>query len=371
MKARDGITSIRKEAWRALEPSNFPFADYEFLQALEASGAVGDAAGWIPRVLLDDDQGASYLYVKDNSYGEYIFDWAWAEAYHRHGLAYYPKVVSSVPFTPATGPKLLFAEGVDREEVAARLLEAGKRIAEEAEASSLHYLFLTPEEIPYFEKAGLLIRHSFQYHWKNRDFATFDDYLGTLKSRKRKEIVKERREVRAANVELLTVTGRDLTMTHADTFHAFYSSTVEKKGAIGYLNADFFRRLFTTMSNRVVLFLALEGDKPIAGSLYLHKGDALFGRYWGASKEIRHLHFELGYYQPIEYAIAHGVKVVEAGAQGEHKIARGFLPELTYSAHWIRHPAFAEAIARFIDEEKRAIAGHFAALATYSPFKTA
>jgi len=367
MKPFASLEKVSKDTWQRLCPPDFPFSEYEFLTALELSGSVGEQAGWVPQYLVDS-QGASFLYVKNNSYGEYIFDWAWADAYHRHGVAYFPKVVSAIPFTPATGPKLLFSPGADREAVAGRLLQAAKRKTEEENASSLHYLFLTREELPFFGREEFLIRHSFQYHWKNREYGSFDDFLSALKSRKRKQILKERREAKGNGINIIRLSGESLKPEHAEIFHGFYLSTVEKMGASAYLGLDFFRRVFETMRNEIVLILAEERGQAVAGALYFEKGHSLFGRYWGASKELPYLHFELCYYQPIEYAIAKGLKVVEAGAQGEHKVARGFLPELTYSAHWIRHPAFREAIGRFIDEEKLAIASHFAAWEEHSPY---
>jgi len=367
MKALEGISSLTKETWRRLEAPNFPFFDYEFLCALEMSGAVGAEAGWLPQLLFDEE-GATPLYIKNNSYGEYIFDWAWAEAYHRNRLAYYPKVVASAPFTPATGPKFLFSPNADRANVASRLIASAKGITEAVQGSSLHYLFLDPDEVAYFAETDLLVRHSFQYHWRNHGYSSFEDFLGRFKSRKRKQIHKERREVATAGLDLSVVTGESITEAHALLFYEFYLGTVGKKGAIDYLNLDFFRRVFSTMKDRIVLFLAHEKGEPIAGVLYFEKGDALFGRYWGATKEVPYLHFELSYYQPIQYAISKGLKLIEGGAQGEHKIARGFQPELTYSAHWIRHPAFREGIARFIDEEKRAIQAHFREIESFSPY---
>jgi len=368
MRPFTSLSSLAQPAWQRLTPPDFPFTDYEFLLALEQSECVGEDAGWIPHYLVEPE-GASFLYLKNNSYGEYIFDWAWADAYHRHGMAYFPKLVSAIPFTPATGPKLLFSPVADRDAVAARLLLAAKKKTEEQNASSLHYLFLTREELSYFEREEFLIRHSFQYHWKNREYGSFDDFLSVLKSRKRKQILKERREAQGNGINIMRLSGEALKPEHAGIFHGFYLSTVEKMGASAYLNLDFFRRVFETMKKEIILILAEERGQPVAGALYFEKGSSLFGRYWGASKELPYLHFELCYYQPIEYAIGKGLKAVEAGAQGEHKVARGFLPELTYSAHWIRHPAFREAIGRFIDEEKLAIEAHFAAWKEHSPYR--
>lgn len=367
------LERIGKPAWSALETADFPFNDLEYLWALETSGSVAAETGWQPVTLTAGRGGkveaACPLYVKNHSYGEYIFDWGWAQAYERNGIAYYPKVLSMVPFTPATGPKLLFAENADRAALARTLLGAARGMTEKLGASSLHFLFLSPEEIPYFEREGFLIRHSFQYHWTNRGYATFDDFLDALKARKRKQIVKERRELAEAGLSISRVSGDALTPAHAALFYEFYRSTTEKMGAIPYLTPEFYRKVFADMRDRVHLFVAERDGKPVAASLCYAKGEALFGRYWGASEEVRHLHFELCYYRPIEYAIEKRLRLFEAGAQGEHKVARGFLPALTYSAHWIRHPQFSRAIEEYVADEKASIANYFAGMKEHSPYR--
>ncbi len=358
-----------------MESPDFPFSGYDYLRALEHSKSVGGESGWSPLYLTVVSggalQGASYLYSKDNSYGEYIFDWEWVRAYHQHGVPYFPKLLSAVPFTPATGPKLLFAEGADRDRVAAALIAAALGEMETSNQSSLHYLFLSPEEIPFFEKAGFQIRHSFQYHWENQEYAGFEDFLGALKPRKRKQIEREREQLREAKLEIRALTGGELTQAHAKLFYQFYLSTISKMGAIAYLTESFFTEVFETMRDQIVLFWAEDGGEPVAGSLCYFIGNTLFGRYWGSSRDVRNLHFELCYYGPIEWAIGRGITRFEAGAQGEHKIARGFTPALTYSAHWIRHPQFREAIGRFIEAEKTAIARLFDDMEAHSPFKGA
>ncbi len=367
------IEAVSKDDWSRLEAKNFPFTNHEYLLALETTGVVSPRAGWCPLHLTAWDgnhlEGASFLYVKNNSYGEYIFDWSWAQAYAQHEIPYFPKVLSAIPFTPATGPKLLFSTSANRSEVASSLIRAAMEKTETLNASSLHYLFLTPEEVPYFEQEGFLIRHSFQYHWKNQNFASFDDFLESLKPRKRKQIVKERQEVAACGLKISVLHGEDLRAEHAFIFHGFYKSTIEKMGAIPYLTLPFFQRVFETMKNQILLILAEGAEGPVAGALYYEKGDTLFGRYWGANQEIRNLHFELCYYQPLEYAIKKGLKLFEAGAQGEHKMARGFLPELTLSAHWIRNPSFAKAVSGFIEEEKAAIGSYFEEMSGHSPYR--
>ncbi|MGH8612827.1 MAG: GNAT family N-acetyltransferase [Gammaproteobacteria bacterium] len=373
IKAFERLEAISGEDWARLCHGGFPFSDYAYLHALEATGAVGSRSGWIPYHLTawrgDELEGASFLYLKDNSYGEYIFDWAWAQAYARSGLPYYPKLVSAIPFTPATGPKLLFSRSVDRAALASGLIRAAKEKTEALELSSLHYLFLRSEEIPYFEREGFLIRHSFQYHWKNQDFPSFDAFLASLKPRKRKHILKERQELQSHRLRISILRGADLRPEHATVFHGFYRSTIEKMGAIPYLHLAFFQRVFELMRDQVLLILAEQAGIPVAGALCYENGACLYGRYWGSSREIRNLHFEICYYRPLEYAIAKGLKLFEAGAQGEHKIARGFVPQLTYSAHWIRHPAFRNAIERFIAEEKGVIRAFFEEMKVHSPYR--
>ncbi len=338
---------------------------------MENSGSVGKNTGWTPLYLTAFSkgalQGASYLYTKEHSYGEYIFDWNWVQAYEKFQIPYFPKLLGAVPFTPATGPKFLFAAGADRESVASALITAALLEMETLNYSSLHYLFITPEEIPSFQKAGFQIRHSFQYHWSNPGYANFHDFLNSLKPRKRKQIARERAQLQDAELTLRTVTGDELTPDLAKLFYRFYLATITKMDALPYLSEDFFVEVFGTMREQIVLFIAEERGEAIAGSICYFKGDTLYGRYWGSSREVRNLHFELCYYQPIEWAIAKGIRRFEAGAQGEHKIARGFLPTLTYSAHWIRHPQFRDAIGRFIEEEKRAIRDLFEKLKEHSP----
>lgn len=369
IEIRESLESISEEIWSPLCPPDFPFFDLAFLRAFEETGAVGTQAGWQPfHITAWKDnhlEGACPLYLKNHSYGEYIFDWGWASAYQEHGLAYYPKLVAAVPFTPATGPKLLGQS----ESVRSLLVKVAREMVPRLKASSLHYLFLTEEELPLFEKAGFLIRHSFQYHWRNRSYGSFGNFLDAFRAPKRKQIRKERREVQGQGLEISIVTGEELTEEYAEIFHRFYLSTIEKMSAIAYLDLAFFQRIFACRSIKTVLFLARKQGAVVAGSLCFEKGDRLYGRYWGATEAFRALHFELCYYRPIEYAIARGLTCFEAGAQGEHKLARGFEPVLTYSAHWIEHPGFRSAIARFIEEEKRGIQAYFLDLATHSPLK--
>src|SRR5215203_4991007 len=367
------IKHVEKGAWRALEPPDFPFFDFEFLLALERSRSVGRRSGWSPVYLVCEDQGrilgAMPLYNKMDSYGEYVFDWAWANAYHEHGLSYYPKLVSAVPFTPATGPKLLVRADTDRAQVASGLLDAARKLADESGASSTHALFLPEREMYEFEERGYAIRHSLQFHWRNRGYGEFQDYLDAMTSKRRRQVARERRQIEGVEVEHLT--GEALLPEHAALMYGFYVDTYDRKWGSPYLTRAFFDEVFRTMRDRIMLAIARDEltRRPVAGALFFFKGDAIFGRYWGAFKKVRNLHFELCYYQGIEFAVERGMTLFEAGAQGEHKLARGFLPVVTYSAHDIRHPAFRRAIEHYIAEEREMISYQLAEYMDHDPFK--
>lgn len=373
-----GIEHVGRAAWREVEAPDFPFFDFEFLVALESSGSVGERSGWTPVYLVcrDDEArvlGAMCAYLKTDSYGEYIFDWDWAHAYHENRLSYYPKLTSAVPFTPATGPKLLFAkrlESSEREKVSGALLEAFRGLGDDLRVSSSHALFLPEPEVPVFEDAGFAIRRSLQFHWRNRGHESFEDYLAALQSKRRRQIARERRQLGEEGMEILRLSGDELRPEHAGMMYEFYISTADRKWGMPYLNEAFFYEVFETMKDRTLFVLARDGSGfPVAGTLNFFKGDSLFGRYWGAVEEVRNLHFELCYYQTIEFAIERGIKLFEAGAQGEHKLARGFLPTVTHSAHEIRHPAFRRAIERYIAEEREIVARNVEIYAGHDPYK--
>ena len=361
-------------AWRVLEPPDFPFFDFEFLRALERSGSIGGASGWSPVYLVCRDDlgrvlGALCLYLKTNSYGEYIFDWEWAHAYRQHGLPYYPKLVAAVPFTPATGPRLLVRPDTDRAAVTRTLLVAARRLGEERRVSSSHALFLPEEELDEFVEHGFAVRHSVQFHWRNPGYSAFSDYLDAMMSKRRRQVARERRQLEGVEIERLT--GSELSPEHAATMYRFYLSTSDRKWGSPYLTGAFFAEVFRTMGDRILLVLARDGStgRPIAGALNFFKGRTLYGRYWGATDERRNLHFELCYYQAIEFAIERHLALFEAGAQGQHKLARGFLPSLTYSAHAIRHPEFRRAIEDYITMEKKLLAEDMADYAQRDPYK--
>ena len=371
------IEHANETAWRTLEPPDFPFFDFEFLHALERSGSIGGASGWSPVYLVCKEGervlGALCLYLKTDSYGEYIFDWGWARAYREHGLPYYPKLVAAVPFTPATGPKLLVRPDADgaRAAVTHALLDAARRLGDERRVSSSHALFLPERELDEFTERGFAVRHSLQFHWRNRGYDAFSDYLDALEGKRRRQVARERRQLEGEGLEIERLTGEELSPEHADVMYRFYTGTLDRKWGVPYLTRTFFTEVFQTMRDRILLVLARDKStgRPVAGALNFFQGQTLYGRYWGAAEERRNLHFELCYYQAIEFAVERGLTLFEAGAQGEHKLARGFLPSLTYSAHEIRHPAFRQAIERYIAEEKELLAEDMEAYAHHDPYK--
>jgi uncharacterized protein len=367
---------ITAAAWNALVGEDNPFLRYEFLSALERTACVGAASGWQPRHLVAHADGpltgellgAVPLYLKHHSYGEYVFDWAWANAYARSGLEYYPKLVAAVPFTPVTGPRLLCV-GADSDDIATRLIQGALTLAQETGASSLHWLFTNEKDTKRLEGHGLMQRTACQFHWSNPGYRDFDEFLSGFTSSKRKKIKRERRHVREAGIEMEVLTNEDITPAHMDRFHAFYRSTIEAHGAIPYLSRDFFHALGETMSENIVLILARHGKEPVAGALNLRGRDTLYGRYWGCLKDFHSLHFETCYYAAIEYCIAQKLSRFEAGAQGEHKIARGFMPTVTYSMHWLAQPQFARAVADFLEHEKNGVQYYMDELHERTPFK--
>ncbi|MGI8649219.1 MAG: GNAT family N-acetyltransferase [Rubrobacter sp.] len=373
------IERVGKDAWRAIEPKDFPFFDHEFLLALERSGSVGQGTGWMPVYLLcteefdgeDELLGALCVYLKTDSYGEYIFDWDWAHAYHQNGMSYYPKLTAAVPFTPATGPKLLMRDELPEDlkvVIEGALLDAASRIGDQADVSSTHALFLPRDEVPKFEERGFAIRHSMQFHWHNQNYEEFDDYLAALQSKRRRQIARERRQL-DDDLKIERFTGETLDRRHAHAMYRFYLDTSDRKWGSPYLTGEFFEEVFETMDDRILLVAASEGNGMLAGALNFYKGGALFGRYWGTLEDRRNLHFEVCYYQQTEFCIERGIGRFEAGAQGEHKLARGFLPTTTYSAHEVRHPAFRSAIEGYIEEEREVVRRNIAYYMRHDPFK--
>jgi predicted N-acyltransferase len=370
------IAEVPAAEWDACAGTDVPFVGHGFLDALEASGSVAAETGWLPQhlTIADGDGhllGAAPLYLKDHSYGEYVFDWGWADAYERAGGSYYPKLQSSVPFTPVTGPRLLVRPGADRDSIAGALIAAMVELTRRHDASSLHITFPEEDEWRRCGAAGLLQRVGLQYHWQNPGYESFDDFLATLTSRKRKAIKRERRKALESGVQIRALTGDALEPRHWDAFYGFYLANADRKWGRPYLTREFFHLLGERLADRVVLVLAEWDGEPVAGALNLMGAEALYGRNWGCLAHFRFLHFEACYYQAIDFAIRHGLKRVEAGAQGEHKIQRGYLPVETYSAHWIRDPSFRDAVAQFVDRERHAVRQEIAALAEYGPFRKA
>jgi len=368
------LREVAPESWNRLIGDAFPFAEYDYLLALEEGHCVGIEPGWEPRYLTlwegEQLQAACYLYRKTNSNGEYIFDWDWANAYQRYGQRYFPKLTSAVPFTPATGPKLLVAADVSNpRELQQQLLASALELVQQEGCSSLHFLFIPAEEREIYEAAGLLLRHSFQFHWQNQGYGSFEDFLSRLRSKRRKEILRERRQVQEQGLEVILLRGEEIEPKLCRVMYDFYLTTIDRKWAMPYLSYEFFQYIFTHFRDQLVLALARKQGRWVAGTINYHKGPHLFGRYWGCRQDFRSLHFELCYYRLIEYAIEQGVQRFEAGAQGAHKIQRGFLPNLTYSAHWIAHPAFHRAIGEFIEEEKRSIQSNIEDNPELSPYR--
>lgn len=349
-----------------------PFTTHRFLSALEDSGSVGPGTGWQPRYLVARAQSqviaCAPLYAKGHSQGEYIFDHSWAHAYEQAGRRYYPKLQIAVPFTPVTGRRLLTRSGFF-ETGAAALVQGAVQLASENSLSSLHITFCTDDEVAAGEQMGLLPRTGQQFHWVNRGYPGFDAFLADLSSRKRKNIRKERATAQGFGGEIVQLTGDAIRPEHWDAFWAFYQDTGARKWGTPYLTRQFFDTAHERLRNDILLVLAMDGDRPVAGALNLIGRETLFGRYWGCIEDHPCLHFELCYYQAIDYAIAHGLKTVEAGAQGEHKLARGYLPAPVHSLHWIADPGFSDAVGEYLMAERAAVDDEIEVLTAYGPFR--
>ncbi|WP_426042331.1 GNAT family N-acetyltransferase [Brevundimonas sp. TWP2-3-4b1] len=377
LHVHDSLAASGREAWDACAaPTGDPFVSFDFLHACEASGSAVASQGWGPRHLTlmgpdDTVLGCMPLYLKGHSQGEYVFDHAWADAYQRAGGRYYPKLLGAVPFTPATGPRFLHAPGTDEATVRAALIQGALTLTERLGVSSLHVNFPTQPEWSAMGEAGMLRRQDMQFIWRNEGYQTFDDFLAALSSNRRKTIRRERRDARAG-LDIRVLTGADLTEAHWDAFFEFYQDTGARKWGRPYLTREYFSLIGQTMADRIALVMAFRDGAPIAGALNFIGRDALYGRQWGALEEVPFLHFELCYYQAIEFAIAHGLSRVEAGAQGEHKMARGYLPSPVYSAHYIADPALRGPVAQYLVQESAGVEAEIAAMtAEYSPYRTA
>ena len=372
----DQMAAVDRDSWNALANpvggQYDPFLDWDFLEACESSGCARPSTGWTPRHLVAHDKagrlvGAAPLYLKAHSRGEFVFDHSWADALHRAGGRYYPKLLCAVPFTPVTGRRLLSAgphAAAIEQSLAGAIIEVGRQLR----VSSAHINFLEEDAWRALGAQGYLLREDQQFHWINRGYGSFEDFLGELSSRKRKMIRRERREAQEG-LEILRLTGADIQTHHWDAYFEFYMDTGGRKWGSPYLNREFFDLLHQRMADKCLLIFAMDGGRPIAGALNMIGSDTLYGRYWGRTADRPFLHFEISYYQAIDFAIERGLKRVEAGAQGEHKLSRGYEPSLTRSAHWIAHNGLRRAVEEYLDRERLAVEEGIDELGEYSPFR--
>jgi predicted N-acyltransferase len=370
LRVVDSIESVSAQQWNALETGGNPFVRHEFLLALERAGCVGPGTGWIPRHLLlqtatGEIEAAVPLYSKSDSWGEFVFDWSWARAYQQAGVRYYPKLVSMAPFTPATGPRLLAKSQAAREQMAAALVEHARG----ARVSSAHILFVTDADRAALGSRDYLWRKDCQFHWHNHEYASFDAFLATFRSEKRKKALRERRRVHENGIRFRTLAGEEMDARLWDIVFGFSASTFEVRGHEHYLNAEFFRSVSAALPGAVVVKLAEMEGTPIATAIFFRGGDTLYGRYWGAAAEFHSLHFETCYYQGIEYCIEQGLRRFEPGTQGEHKVPRGFEPTQTWSAHWIADARFRRAIDSYLQQEHAAVDEYIRQVQEHVPFK--
>ncbi len=373
LRVVESLAGVPAEHWNSLSPGD-PFTSHEFLSALIDTGCASARAGWRPQILLLEREGAAGyelsgampMFLKSHSYGEYVFDWAWADAYQRHGLEYYPKLLCAVPFTPVTGPRLLAANDADRARLAAAALEMSR------EVSSLHVLFPPSAEARLLQEAGMLLRRTVQFHWENdasRGFADFEDFLSRMTRHRRKNIRQERRRVREAGITCRWLRGAEIERSDWEFFERCYRRTYAAHRSSPYLSLEFFLRLGATLPQHCLMILAERAGKPVAATLNFISEKKIFGRYWGTMEHIPLLHFECCYYQGIEFAIANRLQTFEGGAQGEHKLFRGLLPVETHSAHWLAHPRFARAIEDYLERESAGITRYVDELNEHSPFR--
>ena len=373
MRVLHSLADVEQKQWNDLQGPRAdanPFLSFAFLHALHESGCVSTKTGWTPCFIsLWHDEtltAAIPLYEKTHSYGEYVFDWAWADAYQQHGLQYYPKLLSAIPFTPVSGQRLIAKDNVAKNQLIDELI----RLQTSSRFSSTHILFPSKEEADLLVEKGFLLRQGIQFHWKNESYTTFEQFLASLEQKKRKNIRAERRKVSEAGIQFQHIPGTDIKEADWSFFKRCYDQTYAEHRSTPYLNLDFFLRIGLAMPQNIHLVIARRGDMPIAASLLIHNEVTLYGRYWGCIEHVPCLHFETAYYQPIEFCIKNKIKIFEGGAQGEHKIARGFLPVTTYSAHHLAEKAFSDAVARFIERESEGIDHYLNELNDRTPFKS-
>jgi len=367
------INEVTADEWNQLVDSDNPFARFEFLNALEQYHCVGQTYGWLPQhiIVKENNQiiGASPMYLKNNSYGEFVFDWAWADAYHRSGIEYYPKLVTSIPYTPATGQRFLIKDNNRYEEISQLIINAGLQHAKTIGVSSMHWLFTNDKDTLQLKNKGLMLRLGCQFHWKNNGYTDFEHYLSFFNSKNRKKIKRERKQIQQQDIEIEIRTGQEMTDELWTIYHAFYSSTFDKKSGMATLSPGFFKALGETMAENVLVLFAKFNNEYVASAFCIRGEKTLYGRHWGCSEEFNNLHFELCYYQCLEYCIKNGLTRFEPGAQGEHKIYRGFLPTETWSAHWIAHPEFDKVIRKHVEHEYAGMQHYIKEMHTHSPFK--
>ena len=373
----DSVTDISADQWNSMVLDNNPFLRHEFLAGLEVARCVDPENGWKgSHIVIYQDISREKLiaampcYIKSHSYGEYIFDWSWADAHHRHGLEYYPKLSNAVPFTPATGERLLVAIEERRDELEKAMIHAAVEICEQRNMSSFHSLFTTREQAHRLSNYGCMTRHSSQFHWRNKQYKDFDDFLGLMNSKKRKNIKRERRRVLETGIKYRWLSGQQLDQHSVDAMYRFYLTTIQRYGAQSYLNKNFFDYLANNFNDQTLFLFAEFKSQTIAGGLYFKSDHTLYGRYWGSLDNFHSVHFETCYYQAIEWCIKNGYQRFEAGAQGEHKLARGLEPNTTYSAHWIAHEGFRNAIDDFLSSEQTHMNNYQEHMTNHSPFKT-
>lgn len=368
----DKLSDIPESAWNELVGRRYPFLRHEFLRAAEDHGCTAPENGWTPRHLAifegSDLRAAMPLYEKSHSWGEFVFDWAWANAYEQAGLSYYPKLVSAIPFTPAPSSRLLLRDSQD-EEAAAGLVQASITLAEELDFSSVHFLFPCAEDMPHFEKAGLLIRKDCQFHWSNDNYSSFDDFLATFTAVKRKKVRRERRRMKENNICFRHIKGAEMDAAAWATTYRLISQTFAVRGSAPYFSQAFFEESSARLPDNFLVILAEVDEIAVAAAIFYESETHLYGRYWGCEGHHDSLHFETCYYQGIDYCIANDLKVFEPGTQGEHKISRGFSPVSTWSAHWLAHPQFSSAIEQYLDEEGRHVDRYMDAVDAHTPYK--
>ena len=366
------INEVPESQWDECAGKTNPFVSHSFLKTLEDSGTVQRDTGWLAQHIVIENQTGLFAvvpcYLKNHSYGEYVFDWGWANAYEKAGGHYYPKLQVAVPFSPVTGPRLLVREDQNVEKTQKLLTAVLLKLAEEHDVSSLHITFAEKQEWEELGKLGLLQRQGQQFHWQNQNYSNFDDFLDSLNARKRKMIRKER-AIANANVDVSILTGEQIKSQHMDIFYNFYLNTIDSKWSNAYLNNDFFHLLREKMSKELVMVMAKHDNSYVAGALNLRGPDTLWGRNWGCAKHFKMLYFETCFYRGIEFAIENDISKVEAGAQGPHKISRGYLPSPTYSLHWIKDPGFRKAVSEFLNSERIGVENEMETLANLSPFK--